>query len=264
MPKIIDCFIFYNELNILYYRLSLLGPIVDYFVLVESKKTFTFNNKQLFYNDFKHIMPYNHKIIHIVLHDLPYLDNCWANEYFQRNSIHSGINQLQLNDTDVILISDVDEIPNPNLLQDVLNDNLIIDDIYCLSQDFYYYDLSCKLLLNWVLPKILDFKTYTNVINSQPQNCRNPTYNKKLNYHGGWHLSYFGNINFIKNKLQNFSHQEYNTPVFNDPLHIQNCINNSKDLFNRHIDIQKVNIKDNNNLPPRFFEIIDEFDNKFK
>ena len=39
--KIIDSFIFYNELDLLYYRLSILDEYVDYFILVESKYTFS-------------------------------------------------------------------------------------------------------------------------------------------------------------------------------------------------------------------------------
>lgn len=261
MPKILDCFIFYNELDLLYYRLTLLGPIVDNFVLVESKKTFASNDKQLFYNDLKHLMPYNDKIIHIILDELPFSDNCWGNEYFQRNSIHSGINQLQLQDSDIIIISDVDEIPNPTVLQNIKNSNLVIDDVYCLQQDFYYYNLTCKHSSHWTLPKILDFKTYITKIESKPQNCRTIASNNVI-ANGGWHLSYFGNIDFVKNKLNNFSHQEYNTVVFNHDSHIDFCINNCKDLFNRHIDIKKINLNDNDNLPPNFFEIIDEFKNK--
>ena len=41
--KIIDSFIFYNELDLLEYRLSILNEYVDYFILVESSYTFTGN-----------------------------------------------------------------------------------------------------------------------------------------------------------------------------------------------------------------------------
>ena len=45
--KIIDCFIFYNELDLLFYRLSVLNNVVDYFVLVEATKTHAGNDKIL-------------------------------------------------------------------------------------------------------------------------------------------------------------------------------------------------------------------------
>ena len=47
--KIIDCFIFYNELDLLTYRLNLLNNIVDYFIIVESKHTFVGKEKNLFF-----------------------------------------------------------------------------------------------------------------------------------------------------------------------------------------------------------------------
>ena len=53
--KIIDCFIFYNELDLLTYRLNLLNNIVDYFIIVESTHTFIGKEKKLFFNDNKHL-----------------------------------------------------------------------------------------------------------------------------------------------------------------------------------------------------------------
>ena len=70
---IVDCFTFYNELEMLYYRLSLLNDYVDHFVLVESNQTFAGNTKRLFYNENKHLFEkYNHKIIHVTV-DLPFI-----------------------------------------------------------------------------------------------------------------------------------------------------------------------------------------------
>jgi len=47
--KLIDGFVFYNELGLLKYRLDTLYEIVDNFILVESTKTFSGNSKELFY-----------------------------------------------------------------------------------------------------------------------------------------------------------------------------------------------------------------------
>ena len=51
--KIIDCFIFYNEMKMLEFRLKELNDVVDFFVLVESTKTFTGNDKELFFEQNK-------------------------------------------------------------------------------------------------------------------------------------------------------------------------------------------------------------------
>ena len=53
--KIVDCFIFYNEIDMLLYRLEILNEYIDYFIIVESKYTFTGKEKQLYYNESKHL-----------------------------------------------------------------------------------------------------------------------------------------------------------------------------------------------------------------
>ena len=90
-----------------------------------------------------------------------------------------------------------------------------------------------------------------NVLNNKPQKCRELN-NCDLIQNGGWHLSYFGDINFIKNKLQNFSHIEYNTQQFRDNDHIKKCILDCKDLFNRNDTMQYIEFVDNINLPPNY------------
>ena len=52
-PKIYDCFLFFNELELLEIRLNVLNDVVDYFVLVESTKTFTNHDKPLHYQENK-------------------------------------------------------------------------------------------------------------------------------------------------------------------------------------------------------------------
>ena len=94
--KIIDCFIFYNEMDLLTYRLNILNDVVDFFVIVEATRTFIGKEKPLFYNENKHLFEKFHdKIIHIIVDDFPYKypsiniarGDQWENERFQRNQI---------------------------------------------------------------------------------------------------------------------------------------------------------------------------------
>ena len=48
-----DCFTFYNELELLEIRLNCLDTFVDKFVLVESTKTFTNKDKELYFDNNK-------------------------------------------------------------------------------------------------------------------------------------------------------------------------------------------------------------------
>ena len=107
--KIYDCFTFYNELDLLDLHLEELYDHVDYFVIVESTKTFQNNDKSLFLKlNWNRYIKYHDKIIHVVVDDSPGSANAWDNETFQRNAIMRGLTNAA--DEDIIIIGDVDEI----------------------------------------------------------------------------------------------------------------------------------------------------------
>ena len=75
----------------------------------------------------------------------------------------------------------------------------------------------------------------------------------------GWHLSNFGDTEFISNKLKNYAHQEYNTKQFTDISRIEDKIRASKDLFERNQEFEIIAIKDNKNLPPLYEKYLANF-----
>jgi beta-1,4-mannosyl-glycoprotein beta-1,4-N-acetylglucosaminyltransferase len=72
---------------------------------------------------------------------------------------------------------------------------------------------------------------------------------------GGWHLSYFGDVLFIQNKLREFSHVEYSGDDYTDENFIQNKINNASSLFDRNDEsgMTKQSIKDDK-YPPLYYK----------
>jgi beta-1,4-mannosyl-glycoprotein beta-1,4-N-acetylglucosaminyltransferase len=258
--KIIDCFIFYNELDLLTYRFNILNNFVDYFVIVESTHTFTGKEKRLYFNENIHLFEHlQHKIIHIIVEDFPFkypnihFNNReqWQNEYFQRNAISRGIDSISnLNPNDIIIISDVDEIPDPNIL-DRIKKGYITITIQKLIMDFYYYNLNTKIMEEWHAPKVISYQKYRE-LNLSCDNIRN-YHNVSKIQNGGWHLSYFGDANFIQNKLNNFSHQEFNNQQYTDLSKIEERVQNSRDLFGRNwLNPVRINITDNTYLPPDY------------
>ena len=197
--KIIDCFTFYNEIDLLTYRLNILNDVVDYFVLVESTHTFVGKEKILFYNENKQLFEkFNHKIIHIIVDDFPHkypnIDfekkEQWNNEKFQRNCISRGIDKLELNNQDIIIIADVDEIPKIELLENIKYNKMNINEVKALQMDFYYYNLHSKLDHYTDVVRILPYDIYQN-INMTIDDLRFKYY-KNFITNAGWHLSYFG------------------------------------------------------------------------
>ncbi len=262
-PKIIDCFIFYNELDLLNYRLNLLDDYVDYFVLVEAVHTHIGKEKKLFYNENKELFEkFKDKIIHVIVDDFPYKypniniekNEQWENEHFQRNCIKRGIDKLSLNDNDIITICDLDEIPNPEIFKEIKENKRKIEKISSLRMDMYYYNLNCKTNIDdWISPKIISYKEFTKL----DITIHDFRYKKTDNIieNGGWHLSYFGDKEFIANKIENNGHQEFN----NDEMlkNIEEKIKTNKDLFDRETKfpgykIRYIDIEDNENLPPKY------------
>jgi len=268
--KIIDAFIFYNEIDLLRYRLELLHEVVDYFVIVEATLTHIGKPKEMFF-DKSLLELFPNKIIHIVVDDLPFPENIYdasknhhlLNEIFQRNCIQRGIEQIKMDESDYIIVSDVDEIPDPKTLLTLKSEQFIID-CASLEQALYYYNLNSKHVDKWYYSKIIKYKK-VKLFGYSYQSIRMSS--QTILYNGGWHLSYFGSVEFIANKIQNFSHQEYNNESILSK--IKENMENSKDLYNRgNIFIQNIPICENRYLPPNYpFKFTKEYtfvNNKYK
>jgi hypothetical protein len=221
---------FYNELNMLKYRLAVLNDTVDLFVIAEATHTHSGKPKPLFLRDhFNEFAKYHHKIIHVIVDDLPFqepipeelktgLDRydsyAWKNENFQRNAIKRGLDRIDLHDEDRILLGDCDTIMDPVVLHEIKNRPPELDhDLFILNQDFFFYTLNypIKHIDYWcglTLFKYRWMKKYGMSLQSISDNARY-LYFPKLK--AGWHLSYFGDELFVQTKLQSFAHQELNT-----------------------------------------------------
>ena len=236
--KIIDCFIFYNELKMLKFRLEYLYDYVDYFVLVEATLTHTGNPKELYYEKNKHqFEKYKDKIIHVIIDDFnnlkgPKYDG--IREMGQRNAIDKGIqiieNKYGLNDNDIILVSDADEITDRKIIEyykyfeNKTNDKLI----YILAHDHYWYNLTCYFnKIKFEAAALLDMNTYKKLFNRIANDVRGTKLAIKIIEKAGWHFSYFGDSEFIINKLKNCSDQVFNTDFYCNPDLINHCIKNN-------------------------------------
>jgi len=221
---IYDCFSFFNELDLLELRLNVLNDYVDYFVLVESDKTHSGKDKILYYNENKkRFNKFKNKIIYKSLSLNS--DNSWKNEFDQRNYILCGLETNKLNDSDIILLSDVDEIPNPKNL----NFSKIEDHkIYNLTQKLYFYYLNyyCSHI-EWQGTQMFTYKTLKDSGNKLSEIRRDNNIGFKSNpckfpkiklYNDGWHFSYMGGINNVIEKMLSFMHQELlqSTPIDKD------------------------------------------------
>lgn len=261
--KLIDAFIFYNEEKMLDFRLNYYKDIVDYFVIVEATKTFSGSDKPLYFNRIKdkYKEKFGDTIIHYIVDEFPPSTTAWDREFHQRNCIHQALLKVpKIRNDDWVHIADVDEISNRNKLETVLIDkrysNLHTTG-YTLQFDNYYYNLTSKLDRHWYHTKLIRYDELKNkTINDARHSGSYPILQEF-----GWHFSYFFSPEKIKNKINSFSHQEYNKEEFTNKDHIEDCIKNGKSLF--HLDptrTEKINhipLEKNKNLPEGYQMLIE-------
>lgn len=260
MAKIYDAFLFFNELDLLEIRLTMLDPYVDYFVLSECDYTFSGNKKPFYFEENKHLFEkFLHKIIHIKNHNSDDFDNLssvyegnkkdvydkiksgfqpikvgpetdygkghWCRDYLHREYVSLGL--ADCNDDDIIIFSDLDEIPNPEVIKGIRE--LDLSNNYCLYSDSHQYYINNISSTNWMGSVIT---TYDKLKSDSLCNLRRRRGGYTMIENGGWHLSFVGGIDRIKYKISSWGHQEYN----NDYIHssIESKINRNSDIFDRH------------------------------
>tara|TARA_Y100001958_G_C21211519_1_gene537216 strand:- start:960 stop:1772 length:813 start_codon:yes stop_codon:yes gene_type:complete len=252
--KIFDCFSYLDEDLLLNLRLNILNDYVDYFVIIEGNKTWQNNSKE-FKFDINKFKEFQNKIIYIQVKDLPDGEDPYLRENFQRNCILRGIEAAK--EDDLILISDLDEIPNPKKLN-VFN---IKDRYAAFKQKHFYYKLNLQSEKNpfWIGTRIC-LKKYL----KSPQWLRELKFKKRPFWRidkfrlnniiddGGWH---FCNLK----KPEDLLYKYKNLCETNDPYHFKERINEkylnleqikeqilkNKDIIGRDDTFKKVNIDEN-------------------
>lgn len=230
--RIYDCFTFYNELELLDLRLEELYEHVDCFVIVESTKTFQSNDKSLFLKaHWGRYSKYHDKIRHVVVDDSPCDANPWINEAFQRNAIMRGL--VNVDPDDVCIISDVDEILRPEVVDEMRANPR---DIMGFRIPYFNFKYNYMLVNNnesycvWTTACRRKFLEEPDSFRGQRFNLNNLPYGfddgaVKMYEHAGWHFTYLGDSEFIKNKIRSFAHSELNYDEFLDKINVDDMIN---------------------------------------
>jgi beta-1,4-mannosyl-glycoprotein beta-1,4-N-acetylglucosaminyltransferase len=222
---------YFDEELILDLRLNILDKFVDYFVIVESIFTHKGEKRDLKFNINK-FKKFESKIVYLVYDQEPsqiekivskdtedeksrkYIMNALFRENAQRNFINSALNNLD--NEDIILISDVDEIPNLKSINFEEKKSKII----LFKQDMLYYKFNLKLPnLAWTGTKACKKKYFKsaqwlrNVKDRKYPFYRVDTYFSEKKYincefvdNGGWHFTNIKTAKQIKQKLESYLH----------------------------------------------------------
>ena len=118
---VVDCFPFFNELDILRLRLHVMAPFVDRFVIEESAETFSGEPRDLLFQRHRELFAeYEDRIVYIPVTERKEGGTTHERDYFQKNHLAQGLEDLH--EDDIVIFGDLDEIPDPETLAGILKE----------------------------------------------------------------------------------------------------------------------------------------------
>lgn len=242
--KVFDCFTIFNELDLLEFRLEYLDAHVDYFIICESNKTFSGKDKPYNLQDnMARFSKWKNKIIYLSIEQstegLSFEDvttytptnGPWMLESQQRYALSYA--NTMISDGDLVMIGDIDEIPDPKVIERYSNIAHHMESPISLSMLFHYYYMNCQNegFERWWNGTVLSTGAMFKDIN--PQGLRDGRNHFPRETEGGWHFSYLGGVEKIRQKIQSFSHTEFNRPDITSDENIINAMENGVDVLKR-------------------------------
>lgn len=248
MPKIYDCFCYFNEDLLLELRLETLWNYVDFFVISEATFTHAGEPRKAHFNP-NRFSKYLSKIRYLQLEKKPDGENdFWRNENAIRNHIATGLSDAKPDDW--IMISDLDEIPRPEKIACFYPKNIRGDFI----QNYYSYYFNNLWIgdtnkrnqsAQWSGSRITTYYHFVVFFKSNATQVRNykssgllrpikrwwyKTFIFQKIPNGGWHFTWVFSVSDIIKKLESTAHQEFNQPKYKNPEYIIQTIQSGRDI----------------------------------
>lgn len=227
--KTYDCFTFFNELDVLEIRLQEMWDTTDYFVITESNLSHSGKPKDyILLDNWERFKPYQDKIKRIQVDDMPATDNSWVREKYQRFSLGKGLEGLEPDD--IVIVSDLDEIPRAEAV-DMIKEDANDYDKYILTIPMFQYKINYM--------KIYERSKQRNIMLTRGRAFTNAQQEREFTFpwvatpddtvyidHGGWHFTYFGDDDNAITKIKNFAHTETDRQDLIDRHNIEWMVNN--------------------------------------
>ena len=259
--KIYDCFMFFDEEMLLDLRLNIMDKYVDKFIITEATYLHNGKPKKLLF-DINKFSKFKDKIIYIVVdknppdllkinkdEDQDNIDskensNAYRRHIFQLEETNKGISNAE--DNDLIIVGDLDEIPN----LEKINFDLIKEKLIFFEQKMFYYKFNLYYkMLPWYGTKacrkkhLISTKWLQWIKNKKYPIWRLDILFSKKKYHdihfvtnGGWHFTNMKSAEDIEKKLKSFAHYkdfENSELKLND---LKKLVKEKKVMYNHMID----------------------------
>ncbi len=265
MSKVIDAFLFFQELDLLEVRLAYLDVYVDTFVIVEACQTFSGRAKPfVLEKNFDRYAKYHEKIRYYKLCDWHdgyesverYLTEAcsgtrrkvldilrehkhysksalnWVLDSYHRESIHIPLAEVA-STGDIVMVSDLDEFPSERIFHDGTLKSLGAKPRVCRQHEFRYF-LNLYKDSDWcgsIIARYENIKDVSlNVLRMDSKNTRKIVEKDEIQ-NGGWHFTSCGNMESIRNKIQSWGHQEFNNERILKRLEYH--VRTGQDIFER-------------------------------
>lgn len=232
--KVYDLLLINTEIELLELRLGQMAPYVDYFVILESDRTFSDNQKSLYVEEnWARFKPYHAQMIRRTM-DLTTGDfkSAWNRESASRNAMFSQVvpfltGEQAASEDDVLLVSDVDEIFKPSTVHALRNCATPVR-VTAVSK-LMYYSFQWLSELEWNHPQATLYRGEKGNDTVLPDDLRHNANDFKF-IEGAWHCSYcFSTIKEMVEKIRSFSHTELDLPKFKEPKRVLERVRNGVD-----------------------------------
>jgi beta-1,4-mannosyl-glycoprotein beta-1,4-N-acetylglucosaminyltransferase len=293
MSKIIDSFLFFQELDLLEIRLTYLDPYVDEFVIVEARQTFTGKEKEFvfeqnkkrfkqflpkikyykiedFHNNYESVVEYlsefedeSHKNVLSILENhshYPKSQIHWVLDTYHRECLHLALDEVA-NDDDIVFISDLDEIPSKETFNQENIEKYLVSPVVFQQEEFRYF-LNYYKDSDWlgtIAAKYSLISNYSfNTLRMDSKEMRSLV-NKDSLKKAGFHFTSCGGIEMIKAKIESWGHQEFNNGLVLKNL--EKNIQSGQDIFMREdgTNLKKINLNDRSIFDQRLSNIISKY-----
>ncbi len=263
--NILDCVTYFDEDVVLDLRLNILDDFVNKFIITEGEYDHRGNKRRLNF-DINKFKKFEKKIVYLPVKNFPNIKNPWSMLEYQRNY---SLKEIEKYDDDTyIIVSDIDEIPNPNKINFFKNNNFKYG---VFEQNFFYYKLNLINITQkkWYGSKITK-KKYLKTPNKlrEHKTKQYPWWridkpeNIKIIKDGGWHFSFLYDVEGIIKKISSFQHTEFDKDNFKNEKIIKKKIEEGMDIFDRGFVFEKIDI--DNSFPDYLIKNKNRYQNWIK
>ena len=257
-PLVVDLVI-YNGEPILQFRLEYLRSVVDIFIIVEAKMTFS-GLKKLHYDldrtnyTILRTLREEGKVLEVRLDELRLpdtfdhqsrrgrnatIDAAWWREKYLRDSALGAVRNVTAGRRFVLMVTDLDEIPRKDYVS-------LFPDVYGslgaglrLEMASFIYSFRWRLSIkgNSKWPKSFIITDASFAKSNWLLSLDDLRHSLPAVYFqdAGWHCSFCLTVDLLIRKFQSFSHMELNTPRNTNPTWLADCIQDGRDLLRREV-----------------------------